>query len=190
MFGNEQTAVIEGLPTLQDSATFFQTDSAGPVTANLEDMQQDSTSDAEDAAPADMDQSDLPAPAPVKQSAGQSQFLSIYHCASSSEQAQLVHTFVISLRIYLYIIFCFSERHCQLSWTPDNRHICVVWASLSSEYQVAFAHADQAAQLYAASNQFNPHEARAAKKKAKKQQKRASGEAYDFAEAFGAKTAV
>ena len=66
--------MIEGLPTLQDSDTFFQTDSAGPVTANLEDMQQDraseSSSDAEDAAPADMDQSDLPAPAPVKQSAG------------------------------------------------------------------------------------------------------------------------
>ena len=66
--------MIEGLPTLQDSDTFFQTDSAGPVTANLEDMQQDraseGSSDAEDAAPADMDQSDLPAPAPVKQSAG------------------------------------------------------------------------------------------------------------------------
>ena len=51
-------------------------------------------------------------------------------------------------------------------------------------------HADQTAQLYTASNQFNPHEARAAKKKAKKQQKRVSGEAYDFAEAFGAKAAV
>ncbi|KAL3143308.1 hypothetical protein ABBQ38_002148 [Trebouxia sp. C0009 RCD-2024] len=122
VFGSEQTAVIEGLPMLQDSATFFQTDSAGPVSANLEDMQQDqaseSNSDAEDAAPADMDQSDLPAPAPAKQSA------------------------------------------------------------------------DQTSQLYTASNQFNPHEARAAKKKAKKQQKRTSGEAYDFAEAFGAKAAV
>lgn len=50
--------------------------------------------------------------------------------------------------------------------------------------------ADQTAQLYNASNQFNPHEARAAKKKAKKQQKRTSGEAYNFAEAFGAKAAV
>lgn len=75
MFGDERTAVIEGLPSLEDSATFFQTESAGPITANLEDMQQDRasdmSSDAEDAAAADMDLSDLPAPAPVKQSAGQ-----------------------------------------------------------------------------------------------------------------------
>ena len=75
MFGNERTAVIEGLPSLEDSATFFQTESAGPASANLEDMQQDRasdiSSDAEDAA-ADMDHTDLPAPTPVKQSAGQS----------------------------------------------------------------------------------------------------------------------
>jgi len=50
--------------------------------------------------------------------------------------------------------------------------------------------ADQTAELYNASGQFNPHAARALKKKAKKQQKRASGDAYDFAEAFGAKAAV
>ena len=48
----------------------------------------------------------------------------------------------------------------------------------------------QTAELYSAANQFNPHDARAAKKKAKKQQKKASGDAYDFAEAFGAKIAV
>ena len=75
VFGNERTAVIEGLPSLEDSATFFQTESAGPATANLEDMQQDQasdiSSDAEDAAAADMDHSDLPAPVPVKQSAGE-----------------------------------------------------------------------------------------------------------------------
>lgn len=66
--------MIEGLPSLQDSATFFETESAGPATANLEDMQQDKasdiSSDAEDAAPADMDQSDLPSPTPVKHSTG------------------------------------------------------------------------------------------------------------------------
>ena len=56
--------------------------------------------------------------------------------------------------------------------------------------RLASVHADQAAELYNATNQFNPHEARAARKKAKKQQKRTSGEAYDFAEAFGAKAAV
>lgn len=50
--------------------------------------------------------------------------------------------------------------------------------------------ADQTAELYNASGQFNPHAARALKKKAKKQQKRSSGDAYDFAEAFGAKAAV
>ncbi len=50
--------------------------------------------------------------------------------------------------------------------------------------------ADQTTELYSASGQFNPHAARASKKKAKKQQKRSSGEAYDFAEAFGAKAAV
>lgn len=79
-------AVIEGLPSLEDSATFFQTESAGPITADLKDMQRDRasdvSSDAEDAA--DMDQSDLPAPAPVKQSAGQSSAVDrltlICHC--------------------------------------------------------------------------------------------------------------
>ena len=85
VFGDERTAVIEGLPSLEDCATFFQTESAGPVTANLEDMQQDRasdmSSDAEDAV-ADMDQSDLPAPAPVKQSAGQSCRLLLLICYS------------------------------------------------------------------------------------------------------------
>lgn len=65
--------MIEGLPSLEDSGTFFQTESAGPATANLEDMQQDRasdlSSDAEDAA--DMDHSDLPTQVPVKQSAGE-----------------------------------------------------------------------------------------------------------------------
>ena len=82
MFGNERTAVIEGLPSLEDSATFFQTESAGPATANLEDMQQDRasdlSSDAEDAA--DMDDRDLPAPMPVKQSAGQTLRLLLMIC--------------------------------------------------------------------------------------------------------------
>ena len=66
--------MIEGLPSLQDSASFFETESAGPASAGLEDMQQDRatdiSSDAEDETAADMDQSDLPAPAAVKQSAG------------------------------------------------------------------------------------------------------------------------
>lgn len=62
--------------------------------------------------------------------------------------------------------------------------------SVISDDVDGFVHADQTAELYNAPNQFNPHEARASKKKAKKQQKRASGEAYDFAEAFGAKAAV
>lgn len=122
VFGDERAAVIEGLPSLVDSSTFFQTDSTGPAHASLENMQQDivppTSSDDEEAAQ-DMDQTDLPAPAePVKQSA------------------------------------------------------------------------DQTTELYSASGQFNPHAARASKKKAKKQQKRSSGDAYDFAEAFGAKAAV
>ena len=74
VFSNERSAVIEALPSLQDSVTFFQTESAGPASASLEDMQQDKasdiSSDAEDAAAADMDQSDLPAPAPLKHSTG------------------------------------------------------------------------------------------------------------------------
>ena len=85
VFGNERTAVIEGLPSLEGSVTFFQTESAGPATANLEDMQQDRasdlSSDADDAA--DMDHSDLPAPVPVKQSAGQTHSLCCSLCICS-----------------------------------------------------------------------------------------------------------
>ena len=79
VFGDERAAVIEGLPSLVDSSTFFQTDSTGPAHASLENMQQDivppTSSDDEEAAQ-DMDQTDLPAPAePVKQSAGWSSFV-------------------------------------------------------------------------------------------------------------------
>ena len=72
MFGDEATAVVEGLPSLKDSDSFFQTESTGPASASLQDMQQDNTSsDEEQAAAEDMDQADLPAPAPtVKQTAG------------------------------------------------------------------------------------------------------------------------
>ena len=50
--------------------------------------------------------------------------------------------------------------------------------------------ADQNAELYSAPGQFNPKAAKASKKKAKKQKKQASGDAYDFAEAFGTKAAM
>ena len=50
--------------------------------------------------------------------------------------------------------------------------------------------ADQNAELYSAPGQFNPKAAKASKKKAKKQKKQASGDAYDFAEAFGAKATM
>lgn len=63
--------------------------------------------------------------------------------------------------------------------THDAQLLCGVDADQSQE-----------AELYSAPAQFNPHAARASKKKAKKQQKRSSGDAYDFAEAFGAKAAV
>ena len=59
-FGAESTAVIAGLPSLQDSADFFQTQSAGPANANLEAMEQDnagSSSQADDVAQA-MDETD------------------------------------------------------------------------------------------------------------------------------------
>lgn len=72
VFGDERAAVIEGLPSLEDSSTFFQTPSNGPAHASLEDMQQDTlpaSSDDEEAAE-DMDQTDLPAPAAAKPSAG------------------------------------------------------------------------------------------------------------------------
>ncbi len=64
------------------------------------------------------------------------------------------------------------------------------FAHLKTFNDTIFGNADQTAELYNASGQFNPHAARALKKKTKKQQKRASGDAYDFAEAFGAKAAV
>ncbi|KAL0045389.1 hypothetical protein WJX82_005453 [Trebouxia sp. C0006] len=125
VFGDERTAVIDGLPSLEESSDHFQTQSNGPATASLEDMQQgavlhlshDSSSDDEEQAQ-DMDHTELPEPKAPK---------------------------------------------------PTS---------------------DQTAELYNASGQFNPHAARALKKKAKKQQKRSSGDAYDFAEAFGAKAAV
>lgn len=59
-FGAESTAVIAGLPSLQDSANFFQTQSAGPADANLEAMEPDhagSSSQADDVAQA-MDETD------------------------------------------------------------------------------------------------------------------------------------
>ena len=74
VFGDERAAVIEGLPSLEDSSTFFQTQSNGPATASLEDMQQDiappSSSDDEEAAE-DTDHTDLPVPKAAKP-AGQS----------------------------------------------------------------------------------------------------------------------
>lgn len=121
VFGDERSAVIDGLPSLEESSNYFQTQSNGPATASLEDMQQGavppSSSDDEEQAQ-DMDHTELPEPKAPK---------------------------------------------------PTS---------------------DQTAELYNASGQFNPHAARALKKKAKKQQKRSSGDAYDFAEAFGAKAAV
>ena len=48
----------------------------------------------------------------------------------------------------------------------------------------------QARELYSAPEQFNPHAARAQKKKAKKQKKQPVAEQYDFEEAFGQKTVV
>ena len=68
VFGDESSAVIDGLPSLTDSSTFFQTDSAGPANSGLQDMQQertqaDSSDDDKQAAAEDMDQTDLPAPA-------------------------------------------------------------------------------------------------------------------------------
>lgn len=55
VFGKESTAVIAGLPSLQDSTDFFQTQSAGPADGSLEPMEQDnaaSTSQADAAAQA------------------------------------------------------------------------------------------------------------------------------------------
>ena len=48
----------------------------------------------------------------------------------------------------------------------------------------------QAQELYSAPDQFNPHAARAQKKKAKKQKKQPAAEQYDFDEAFGQQAAV
>ena len=67
MFGDERAAVIEGLPSLEESSNFFQTTSNGPAHGSLEDMQQDTiqaaSSDVDDSPPEDMDQTDLPEPA-------------------------------------------------------------------------------------------------------------------------------
>ncbi len=75
MFGDERTAVIDGLPSLEESSNYFQTQSNGPATASLEDMQQGavppSSSDDEEQAH-DMDHAELPEPKAPKPTAGQS----------------------------------------------------------------------------------------------------------------------
>ena len=64
VFGAESTAVIEGLPSLQDSADFFQTQSAGPASADLEAMEHAAGSSPADAVAQAMDETDA-APASV-----------------------------------------------------------------------------------------------------------------------------
>lgn len=79
VFGDERTAVIDGLPSLEESSDHFQTQSNGPATASLEDMQQgavphlshDSSSDDEEQAQ-DMDHTELPEPKAPKPTSGQS----------------------------------------------------------------------------------------------------------------------
>ena len=79
MFGDECTAVIDGLPSLEQSSDHFQTPSNGPATASLEDMQQgvmlhlshDSSSDDEEQAQ-DLDHTELPEPKAPKPTSGQS----------------------------------------------------------------------------------------------------------------------
>lgn len=54
---------------------------------------------------------------------------------------------------------------------------------------MVIAGASQARELYSEPEQYNPHAVKAQKKKAKKQKKQLV-EQYDFAEAFGQKTAL
>ena len=75
VFGDEHTAVIDGLPSLEESSNSFQTQSNGPANASLEDMQQGavppSSSDDEEQAE-DMDHTELPEPKAPKPTSGQS----------------------------------------------------------------------------------------------------------------------
>ncbi len=75
VFGDERTAVIDGLPSLEESSNYFQTQSNGPATASLDDMQQGavppSSSDDEEQAQ-DMDHTELPEPKAPKPTSGQS----------------------------------------------------------------------------------------------------------------------
>lgn len=124
VFGKESTAVIAGLPSLQDSTDFFQTQSAGPADGSLEPMEQDN--------------------------------------AASTSQADAVAQ-------------AMEDTETAATDIPAaNRP----------------AGDSQAQELYAAPDQFNPHAARAQKKKAKKQKKHPASEQYDFEEAFGQKTVV